>query len=157
MVKESLGFLFVLAVMAAIGFGPSLWALPAGERRLAHAAAIAPTVGYTLIGLVGFPLVVYVGPVRMWGWPITAVLLLVSLVATALYWLRHGRAVSRSAWLWTDWPLLGTIAVVFLILCGPLLLLGINYTVYRSNASDLYVPVSLSSSSGLTACTVSVP
>jgi hypothetical protein len=142
MIKEVFGFFVCLLLLAGIGFGPSTWALPAGERRLAHVAAIAPAVGYALIGLLGFPLVRYVGPAQSWSWPVTVALLLISLSSAALYWLRRPRptfeAPSRQVW-----ATLGVSALVLLVLCGPLLVRGINYVVYRSNPSDLFLQMSL--------------
>ena len=143
MLKECIGFFVVLIALAAIGLGPSLWLLSAGQRWRGHVLAIAPTIGYALIGLLGFPLVRYVGPVQSWSWPVTLALLVVSLGATALFGVRRHPVWLPGSRRWQDWIFLAAGALVLLALCGPLLLRGINYAVFRANASDSFLQLSL--------------
>ncbi len=140
---ETIGSLGIFIILFAIGFGPALWLVAFDKKRLAYAAAIAPILGLSFIGLFGFTLIRFVGPARVWAWPLTLVLLLVSLGCVLFDWARH-REDYRTFTAWRS--LLGSALLVLvagLLLTGPILSKGINYAVFRGNPSDAFTYMSV--------------
>jgi hypothetical protein len=112
----------------------------AGDKFIPYSTALAPVVGYALMALVSFPLLRFVGPIRDWAIPLTALLLLGSGILVFL-------AVRRGAFAQMDWrknirrfifPIVA-LGIVGLVLSIPFWRYGINYTIFRSNSSDAFV------------------
>jgi len=143
---DTLGFLVGLAALGAIGAGPALWLLAPGPRRVALALAIGPALGLVILGLLERLLIMWVGPVALWAVPVTIALLAVSAGAAALHW-RRWRAEYAGLLQWqTGLPLAGLLLATLGALTAPLWLLGIQYTIFRSNSSDALVYMSLAES-----------
>ena len=133
--SDFLGFVLLFGLLTIIGAGPGVW-LTAPSLPTKFALALAPAVGLAVINLLAFPLVRYVGPAQAWTWPVAAGLAGISLALLAL----DGRQrPSRYAWV-RDWRshfvvTTGLLACT-LLLASPLLWLGIQYRIFRSNPSD---------------------
>ena len=140
---EAVGSLVIVIILFAIGFGPAVWLVTLDEKRLAYAAAIAPILGLSLIGLLGFTLIRFVGPARAWAAAVTLLLLAFSLGCVALDWSRR-REEYRS---FVEWRSLfvtaGLVLLAGLLLAGPLFSKGINYAVFRGNPSDAFTYMSV--------------
>ncbi|NOX63185.1 MAG: hypothetical protein GXP42_14765 [Chloroflexi bacterium] len=143
MVIEAIGSFLIVIVLFLIGIGPALWLVAPGEKRIAYAAAIAPILGLSFIGLVGFTLLRFVGPARIWVWPLTLILFVSSVIGVAFDW-RRRREDYRS---FEGWRSLFASAVLVLlcagVLAGPLFSKGINYAVFRGNPSDAFTYMSV--------------
>lgn len=139
MLPEALGVVLGFAILTLIGIGPALLAL-GPESRLPRALAIAPAVGLTLAGLLAFPLVRYVGPPRVWGWPLVLLLGGLSLALLARSW--RGLGITPAAAVRRIAGPAAVVGVCLLILVTPLLVRGIPYAVYRANGGDAFVYVS---------------
>ena len=74
MIAEALGTFACFLLLTLIGFGPALVLLPSGQKRVVYALGIAPTLGLAMVGLLGFSLLRYVAPVRVWAWPFVCLL-----------------------------------------------------------------------------------
>ena len=103
MLFETLGFFAGFIMLTLIGLGPAVLALRRTERRLAYAGAVAPAVGLALMTLLGLPLVRYVGPVRVWVWPMTGLLVVISLALAARDW-QQRRAEWTAMATWRSTP-----------------------------------------------------
>lgn len=138
LIPPVLALLVGLIVVWAIGLGPATLFFPRGQARPALAVAVAPAFGLALLDIIGFSLVLFWGPARVWAWPIAAVLIIASL---ALAW-RQGFLRQLIGW---RWPLkwLAWYALIVGVLISPLLVKGIQYTAFRSNASDAFFYMSL--------------
>ncbi|NOZ71204.1 MAG: hypothetical protein GXP38_04710 [Chloroflexi bacterium] len=140
---EALGSLTSVVVLFFIGLGPALWLVSPQEKRFAYAAAIAPVLGFSFIGLFAFPLLRFVGPARVWTWPFTLFLLALSSACVALDWCRHRQDYR----LFAGWrSLLGSATLILLsglLLAAPLFSKGINYAVFRGNPSDAFTYMSV--------------
>ena len=95
MIAEALGVFGCFFLLTLVGLGPALVLLPSGEKRVAYALGLAPTLGLAMVGLVGFSLVRYVAPVRVWAWPFTVFWALVSLGVVAWDWRQRGRGAGE--------------------------------------------------------------
>jgi hypothetical protein len=79
--------LFLLAIVLTLfGIGPALWLVSPGRKRVLYAFAIAPALGFTLFGIINFPLVRYFAPVHRWALAVTVLLVLTSLALAARDW-----------------------------------------------------------------------
>jgi hypothetical protein len=141
MLTESLAVLASVIVLGLMGVGPALW-LMTGERRVVQALAAAPALGFALLAIIGFPLVRFVGPVRMWAWPLTIICITASLTIGFIDWRRRRTEYQRIR-LGSSLANLGFMFLCGLILISPLLLNGIQYAVFRSNPSDAFLYMSL--------------
>jgi hypothetical protein len=146
MAAEALGVVVVLIVLTGMGAGPALLLLRGSPFRWAHTFAIAPALGLALVGILAFPLVRYVGPLQTWTWPFTAVIAAGSL-GCAAWVVRRERlaAPRRDEWLAAA-RLAAAWAVCLALLLVPLLLGGIEYAIFRANASDAFVNMTLAES-----------
>lgn len=145
MLNETVAILVCGLLLALMGTGPALWLL-ANEQRFSHRLAVAPALGYALLVIAGFPLSRYVGPVNVWAWPATLAVIAASLLLAGVVWRRQPGARRKIAH-----PALAIAVVSFFLMCGlvlvsPLLLRGIQYAVFRSNASDAFLYMSLAES-----------
>lgn len=149
MFAEAACFVATVFVLGWIGLGPALWLVTRSGQRLPQAAAIAPTIGLGLIGLIGFPLIRWVAPVQLWALPVTVVLVLVSLAL--LLWdvkrrgsdYREAMAALRTNKLQTAAVVVVLFLVVLIVLAAPLAIGGIDYAAFRGNPSDAYTYVSV--------------
>jgi hypothetical protein len=139
---ETLGFFATWAMLALIGFGPAVLALRQAPQRLSYAGAVAPAVGLAIISLLGLPLVRYVGPVREWAWPVTGLLVVVSLVLVARDW-QQRRVEYAALMTWRSLPPLAVVLGGLIVLAAPLALRGIQYVIYRSNPHDAFLYMSM--------------
>src|SRR5205085_412090 len=116
---DFIAFFTTLLVLAVIGFGPALWVLDQNERRLPLSLGIAPVVGFTLIQILGFPLVRFIGPVQVWAYPLTIVLLCMS--AALVFVQTRQQGTLKIAWtserVW--WLAVGLVLVCSLVLLAP--------------------------------------
>lgn len=138
MVIEALGILVTFFLSALIGLGPALWFVKDNPTRLGYGFGISPIVGYVILGLLGFPLARYLGPVQDWALWVTFLLLTASLVLAG--WQLRGHAAQVRAFL-TRRLVLGSVAFLlgcFVLLSAPLALKGIQYSIFRSNPSDAF-------------------
>lgn len=144
MIHEALAVVWGLALLTAIGAGPAMWLVTRGEKHLQIALGIAPALGVALFGALGIPLVRYVAPVQRWAIPLTVVAIVASAALVAVYVRRNN--LSRAQFALTIRPLLagvGFVLVVIGFLVTPLLVNGIQYTIFRSNPSDAFYFMSL--------------
>jgi hypothetical protein len=143
---DFVGLAVGLAALGGVGFGPGLWMLAPGSRRMALALALSPALGLVIIGLVQRLLVEWVGPVRVWAGAVTVVLLIISVAAVVYHW----RTWRDEFQVWLNWrdlvPLAAIIAVSYVVLAAPSIVKGIQYTIFRSNSSDALVYMSLAES-----------
>ncbi len=135
-------FFLCLLALFGIGLGPALWLLDAHHHGRLLALAAAPALALAIMDIIGFPLVVYVAPVRIWAWPVTLLLLAISMV---LVWAHRRRWPSSSAGatlrrVWV-WPLV--YLATCLVLLSPLVFNPAEYAAFRSNASDAFFYMSL--------------
>lgn len=143
MILEAVDVVVIALLLTIIGWGPSLWLLPRIEKRMVYALGSAPAVGFSIIALIGFPLVRYIAPVRVWALPATIALVVLSLVLVALHlrtvWFAFFKSLSVSATL----VLFGFVLVSYVALVSPVLVLGMQYAAFRGNPNDAYVYQSL--------------
>ena len=134
-VSDLFSFVLLLGLLTIIGVGPLVW-LTAPNLPTKFAPALAPAAGLAVINLLAFPLVRYVAPAQAWAGPLAAGLAVLSLVLLALDWRRRPQ---RYAWV-QDWhnhlPVIAFVLAGTLLVASPLLLLGIQYRIFRSNPSD---------------------
>jgi hypothetical protein len=140
---EVTGAAFVFVLLSLLGLGPALWLLEVRPRRVPYALALAPALGFVVVSLIAFPLARHLAPVRDWAWPVTAALTAASLAwAGRDFW--HRRAdyaiLSQAGRIW---PYVGMLAAGALVLFVPLLLRGIQYSIFRSNPSDAFLYMTL--------------
>lgn len=136
------GLLLCLIVLFGIGWGPALALLRGVHRRSLLAVALAPVTALAMTSVLGLPLVMFIGPVSRWAFPLAALLLTLSAGLVILE--RH-----RDRTLLGDirLPTLFKWASVFLvgvaILWAPALVMGGHYTAFRSNPGDSFTYMSL--------------
>lgn len=144
MIAEALSVFVQLLILILIGFGPALWLLPVNGNRLARALATAPALGFSVSMILSFPLARFVGPIKMWAWPVAIGLIAISV---GLVWLALKRTDYRSmlkavrareVWLEASIVLAGAA-----ILVSPLVVKGIQYAAFRSNPSDAFTYITL--------------
>lgn len=136
MIREALGVFAVLAVLTAVGIGPALCCT--GRRpRLSLALALAPALGLAIVGILSFPLLRWVGPLRMWALPLAGILA----TASAVLVLRAGKKLAPRSFGRLALPVAAWLGCV-LVLVLPLVLHGVPYAVFRANAADAYIYIS---------------
>ncbi|MDH7487327.1 MAG: hypothetical protein QHJ81_13775 [Anaerolineae bacterium] len=168
MIAEALGVFVCLFLLTFIGLGPALVLLPSGEKRVVYALGMAPTLGLAMVGLIGFSLVRYVAPVRVWAWPFVAFWAVVALGMVVWDRRRSGRAGERGSrgaeeqgsggasairnpqsairnhvGVYTVAVALAFVLLCYAVLVSPLITEGIQYTIFRSNPSDAFYYMSL--------------
>lgn len=124
------------ALLTALGFGPAVWLLKPNAVRLWHIIALAPALGFALLGILAFPFYRLFAPVQVWAIPLTVL----GIGGSAFLTWRELR--SRS--LRTEWVvnrrdiglLLGFGIGATLLLALPMLAQGIQYSIFRANSSD---------------------
>lgn len=135
-------FLVCLVVLFGIGLGPALALLRGVSRRFSLALALAPAVTLAIVAVLGLPLVMFIGPVTRWAYPLTAGLLVLS--AGLVVWERRQ---DRSLFEAIRFPAILGWATVFLsgcaILVAPAVALGAQYAAFRSNPGDSFTYMSL--------------
>jgi hypothetical protein len=145
MIAETLALVALLALLTVLGLGPALVLLRPPDHSLRHILGLAPATGLTMIGLLGFPLARYLGPVRTWTWPATTGLLVLSLGLLVYAW-RRAPGVGRPLLSRTVTTAVGVTTAVTLLLALPMLRFGIQYATWRSNPSDAFLYMSLAES-----------
>jgi hypothetical protein len=142
-ILETIGFFLCFSILAIIGFGPAIWFVTTESKRLYYALALAPALGYALLGFVSLPLVRYVAPVKEWAWPVTLGMFVIS-IGLSFFELRRTDITYRSNIRLTTTALaLGFFLICAGILVVPLLYKGIQYAAFRSNPSDAFNYISL--------------
>src|SRR5689334_18249742 len=133
MIYETIGFFIILILLAVIGIGPALFLLASHPKQIVYGLALAPCLGYVLVLLLGFPLVLYLAPIQVWAIPFTVVLALVS-IGLAIYALRNAETPwseqglgSPALWLAPLFLLLTCI-----LLLAPMNLYGLGYAAFRT-------------------------
>ncbi|NOZ73060.1 MAG: hypothetical protein GXP38_14315 [Chloroflexi bacterium] len=144
MLIESLSVVILILFLALAGSGVAIW-LVSGTHLIIHAAAIAPALGLAILHLVSFPLYRYYAPVSVWIQPAFVFLLIANAALIALWLRSHCGQISLPAFAELVWPLSG-FAIVIAILVLPMTLMGIQYAVFRSNASDAFLYMSFAES-----------
>lgn len=146
MILEALGIVVTGMVLTLIGFGLASWLVTPSEKGIAYTLGISPAVGLAIQIIVGFPLVRYVAPVHQWALPVTLILIGLSGTAAAIRW-RRVQSLSPVGWDRTSvLAVAACVSVCFLALALPVMVNGIKYTAFRSNASDAFVYMSLAES-----------
>ena len=93
--------------------------------------------------MLGFPLARFLAPVGVWAWPVTILLVLGSLGLAAYVWRRQPQELPWRSWARVVAPAVAWLIVCYLVLIAPLLVRGISYTAFRSNASDAYTVMTM--------------
>ena len=146
MIAETLGLFVCLGVLWTIGLGPALWLNRRHPSRLVYSAAMAPAIGYALIGLLAFPLVRFVAPASAWTYPVTTLLVILSLALAALDWRYRPWSFKQLVPRRAAQVVIGLTLLVYAALASPLALRGIQYSIYRSNPHDAFLYMSLAES-----------
>lgn len=146
MIYESLSVLLAMLVLGLVGIGPALQLVPIQPNQVRFALAISPILGFVILEIIGLPLVRYLAPVQTWALPVTILLIGIS-VALGWFWWRTHRAANP---VHLDTSSLALPAAVFMacyaVLISPMLALGIQYSIFRSNPSDAFTYISLADS-----------
>jgi hypothetical protein len=142
MLYESLVVLLTFAVLGIIGAGPALWLSGQRDALWSPALYIAPTLGFAIVTLVGFPLVRFVAPTQVWAIPALLLLAVMSTILAVVFVARYKPAVQPVRWQSL------ALKIAFFVGCFVILALslawnGIQYAIYRSNSSDAFVYMSL--------------
>jgi len=131
-----------LLLLTIIGLGPAMWAVSPGKRRLVSALGIAPSAGLALIGVIGFPLVRYFSPIRVWAFPVILLLAAASTILTLYKWRTqrdNWKIIFRRR---STWFTLIFLFVCWTVLISPIIINGIQYGSFRSNPSDAFFQMS---------------
>lgn len=146
MIHETLGVLLGIALLELIGIGPALQLLPAQANQVRYAFAIAPILGFVLVEIIGLPLVRYLAPAEIWAVPLTVLLSALSGVLGWAWWRMH--RIENPFGLGAKSILVPIVVffVCFVVLVSPMLVMGIQYTIFRSNSSDAFTYISLAES-----------
>ncbi|MBX7234833.1 MAG: hypothetical protein K1X65_10640 [Caldilineales bacterium] len=138
----SRGLLLCLIILFGIGWGPALALLRGVHRRSLLALALAPVTALAMTSVLGLPLVMFIGPVSRWAFPLAASLLILS--AGLVIWERHrDQALLSDIRLPTLFKWAGVFLVGVAILWAPALVMGGQYTAFRSNPGDSFTYMSL--------------
>jgi hypothetical protein len=139
--EATLVFVAVIG-LGLVGVGPALWLLEPQTKPRGIAIYIAPALGLAIVGLVGFPLVRYVGPIQQSGHAAALILVLISAVLAVTY-LRNHRSQASSVNLKSVGFQLLFVSVCLVALTAPIWVYGIQYAIFRSNISDAFLYLSL--------------
>lgn len=91
LIELASGFIAFFALWI-IGLGPIIWLSRDWSPSQTNATlGLAAGFGVTLVTIIAFPLYRYVGPVNIWGWPVFALMLLVS---TIMVWFKKETVTS---------------------------------------------------------------
>jgi hypothetical protein len=131
-----------LGLLGLVGLGFGVVVAPHGPERLRTVLWLSPVLGFTLLQIIGFPLVRFVAPLATWAMPLALIL-----SAASLAWLFRDYRRHRAEYKNGQHPraiLVTWLAPVMVALgLGLGLWRGANYAVYRSNSSDAYLYMSL--------------
>lgn len=138
----SRGLLLCLFVLFGIGWGPALALLRGVRRRSLLAVALAPVTALAITSVLGLPLVMFIGPVSRWAFPLAASLLTLS-AGLVIWERRRDRTLLSDIRPPTLFKWAGVFLVGVAILWTPALVMGGHYTAFRSNPGDSFTYMSL--------------
>jgi hypothetical protein len=136
MLDATLGIVINVIVLGVIGLGPSLLLLSA-KTRSETAIAIAPTLGFCILGILATWLIILDRPVASWDRLCVAVTLGIGAVLALIAIQVH---VIRLKDLWGHSVILLCVGgiVTLILVASPMLIGGSDFTVLRGNGTDTF-------------------